>query len=226
MSNFTTIKPRAKREPKVECICQQCEKSFSRASSKVKRGAGKYCSRACRDLSRTTRMNCICQQCGKSFELKPSAVKRGWGKSCSRACANLLLIKQVDCVCGQCGNSFKAHPSAIKRGGGKYCSPQCFGLAHTGETSYSWRGGHRYYRGKNWGTQRKLAYARDSGICQHCGKKSQKGKPKNAVHHIKRFDEFNGDYLAANQLTNLITLCQPCHMKAEHGIISVQPFLF
>lgn len=175
---------------------------------------------------RQPKVDCICKQCGTLFKLKHSAVKRGWGKYCSRICANLSPSNQVDCVCKHCGNPFQAYPSDIKRGNGKYCSMECSILAHRGEGSSLWRGGFKYYRGKNWLQQRKLAYARDGGICQYCGKKSQKGKPKNGVHHIRPFREFNNDYVSANQLTNLITLCQPCHMKAEHGIIPVQPHLF
>lgn len=36
------------------------------------------------------------------------------------------------------------------------------------------------------------------------------------VHHIKPLREFNGDYLAANQPENLVTLCLSCHGR-WHG---------
>jgi len=99
-------------------------------------------------------------------------------------------------------------------------------LEYRGAKNPEWRGGKSDYRGENWTQQRKLAYNRDNGVCQHCGKKPQKGKRKFQVHHIKPFRLFDGDYEAANQLTNLITLCESCHGKAEHGKIAVQPHLF
>jgi len=118
--------------------------------------------------------------------------------------------------------SFYVYPSAIERGQGKYCSKKCGGLDKSGENHPHWRGGHSNYRGENWNRQRKAAYERDSGTCQYCGKKPKEGEHRCEVHHIIRFMDFNGDYLSANQLTNLITLCQYCHQQAEYGKIPIQ----
>jgi predicted HNH restriction endonuclease len=35
------------------------------------------------------------------------------------------------------------------------------------------------------------------------------------VHHLIPYRTFNGDYLAANRLANLISVCRPCHWKRE-----------
>lgn len=218
--NDSITKPRAKRQSKVERACGQCETVFLASPSRIKIGSDKYCSRGCADLARRNRTEHKCPQCGKLFILRPSEVG---GKYCSRDCYSKSRPQLINCICKQCGIEFTRRPS---EGNGLYCSKQCQGIALRGENHPRWRGGHSNYRGKNWSQQRKLAYARDRGICQYCGVKSQKGKSKNSVHHIKRFSDFNGDYISANQLTNLITLCQPCHMKAENGRIPIQPHLF
>lgn len=182
--------------------------------------------------SKKIKFNCV--HCQKPFERLPSEVKRGAGKYCSNQCSGIARTKpkqykrrfKVNCECEYCGIIFKAKPSNIERRGVRFCSRTCSGLAQRGENSPTWRGGHGKYRGENWNEQRKLAYNRDQGICQHCERKPKQGIKKCAVHHIKPFREFGDDYVTANQLTNLITLCHPCHMRAEHGNIPVQPYLF
>lgn len=208
------------------CTCGQCNTEFYVKPSQLKRGHGKYCSRTCSYLSQQNRVDCVCNQCGKLFQESVSKMKEGKGKYCSKFCYGNSKQNQVECICKQCGGLFTVIPAYIKRGGGKYCSQICHGIASRGKGHPLWRGGLRRSRGSNWSVQKKLAYTRDKGICQHCGKKPVKGKRKFQVHHIKPYREFNDDFLKANKLTNLITLCQPCHSKAEHGKIVIQPYLF
>lgn len=77
--------------------------------------------------------------------------------------------------------------------------------------------------GKNWHAQRKAALERDNYTCQKCG---HVGKCKNRywdvhVHHKRKIAWFVNsatgevDYAAANDLSNLITLCGPCHRYAD-----------
>jgi 5-methylcytosine-specific restriction endonuclease McrA len=71
--------------------------------------------------------------------------------------------------------------------------------------------------GTSWPLQRALAFSRDGGRCQspdHDAARSANARL--LVHHIKPLRDFNGDTEAANQLSNLITLCNPCH-GAEHS---------
>lgn len=208
---------------KINCTCEQCGKPFTRYPSEIKRGYGKYCCRACMDIGRQNLSIQICEQCKNEFRATGSAKRRNPGRFCSRECLFQSMRTRIDCVCLQCGNAFTTLPKEIKKGAGKYCSNECRGLALRGENSPHWRGGHDSYRGENWMHQRQLAWKRDKGICQHCGKKSK--KRKHDVHHIRPFRLYNGDYVAANELTNLITLCQTCHKLAEHGSIEIQPYL-
>lgn len=85
--------------------------------------------------------------------------------------------------------------------------------------------------GPNWEQQRNAARARDDFKCRQCGKAEFPPSPtgrgaggegrQHDVHHIKPFRTFgyvpgvNENYLQANVLENLITLCRACHRRAE-----------
>ncbi len=78
----------------------------------------------------------------------------------------------------------------------------------------------RFGRGPNWSQMRKRARERDGYRCQHCGAPEREGQ-EHDVHHLRPFREFgyrpgeNDNYLAANQLNNLVTLCRACHWRAD-----------
>ncbi len=78
-----------------------------------------------------------------------------------------------------------------------------------GEKAWNWNGGKGYERGDDWDTQRKLCYKRDKYICQDCG--IVRSKTLLAAHHLIGYR-----YTMNNDLSNLITLCFPCHGK-RHG---------
>lgn len=79
-----------------------------------------------------------------------------------------------------------------------------------GALNPAWRGGHLEYRGENWSAQRAAARKRDNDTCQDCGRHGR----NLPVHHITPF-RLCADYLAANDLSNLRTLCPPCHSQAD-----------
>jgi DEAD/DEAH box helicase domain-containing protein len=66
--------------------------------------------------------------------------------------------------------------------------------------------------GSNWPRQRDLARARDGFRCQICG--TPEGNRSHHVHHKIPFRQFDS-VEQANQLANLITLCNSCHRKVE-----------
>jgi 5-methylcytosine-specific restriction endonuclease McrA len=87
--------------------------------------------------------------------------------------------------------------------------------APTGPDSYNWRGGYAPYYGPGWTRQRRAARRRDKYTCQRCGiHEDELGEQLN-VHHIKALREFNGDFDAANKLSNLICYCRTCHSIVE-----------
>jgi len=164
--------------------------------------------------------------CGNAFEVKP--YQKETAKYCSRKCKGLAYRTKAEVPCLLCGKPFMTWPSVYGKGH-SYCSEECsrkaLSISKQGDRNPAWRGGCRLDRGRNWSSQRKLALKRDGDVCQYCGKKNKPGRRKFAVHHIKPFRTFNGDYIQANQLSNLIVLCGPCHGKAETGKIAIQPKL-
>lgn len=81
--------------------------------------------------------------------------------------------------------------------------------------SPNWRGGYAPYYGPNWREQARQARKRDGYTCQDCGKVQH--RPALDVHHLVARQEFGADYVAANELANLITLCKSCHSARGSG---------
>ncbi len=69
--------------------------------------------------------------------------------------------------------------------------------------------------GPNWPRQRDLARARDGFRCQVCG--TPEGDKAHHVHHKIPFRMFDNAE-QANQLVNLITVCNSCHRKIETAV--------
>ena len=79
---------------------------------------------------------------------------------------------------------------------------------YTGSDHPNWQGGKSFESyGKEFDIKlRELIRERDGYCCRICGVKQE--KRKHAIHHI--------DYIKKNNdPINLITLCQPCHMKTN-----------
>jgi DEAD/DEAH box helicase domain-containing protein len=74
--------------------------------------------------------------------------------------------------------------------------------------------------GPNWAAQRDAARQRDGYRCRACGAPERRDR-QHDVHHQRPFREFgyapgeNENYLQANALENLLTLCPRCHQRAE-----------
>ena len=77
--------------------------------------------------------------------------------------------------------------------------------------------------GDNWYAQRAKALVRDEYTCRKCGHVGMRrhgGYYDVHVHHKRKIAWYVGatglvDYCAANDLSNLITLCQRCHKVAD-----------
>lgn len=189
------------------------------------------------------RITSTCPICGKSFQVYESQRKDEPRRCCSLACAGMWRSRttsgeqswrwnRIPVSCQFCGKVFEVIPSQLARGRGRFCGRACRGMWQSryivGFYSPSWRGGHATYYGPNWPTQQRSARKRDGYACQHCGKRQKKHGRSFEVHHIQPFREFgyvcgaNDNYLAANELSNLITLCRKCHWDAEFGKIPIQ----
>jgi len=94
---------------------------------------------------------------------------------------------------------------------------------YTGEEAANWQGGYEEYYGPNWPKQRRKRLDRDGWECVVCSVSNEEHKNRIGtslhVHHIQPMREFKEentvDYESANDVENLITLCQSCHNKWE-----------
>lgn len=83
-----------------------------------------------------------------------------------------------------------------------------------GESSPSWRGGWQPYYGKDWNKQNRETRKRDNHTCQGCGIHQSDLTYTLEVHHKKPVRLFANPN-DANSIDNLVTLCRPCHVKAD-----------
>jgi 5-methylcytosine-specific restriction endonuclease McrA len=175
--------------------CKVCGKEF--VYNPRSRHA-KYCSLVCYQTNRAASI-AFCVVCGKEFKYSPNSHK---GKYCSNACRKNLITQK----CFTCGKEFSSHPSDSR----KYCSRHCYDIAQN-------KGKNSSYRGPGWVTQRNLARQRDRFTCQRCGKTEKELGKHLSAHHKIPFRLFGiTRYKEANQLENLVCLCDSCHHTVEH----------
>lgn len=202
----------------------------------------RYCSRACQPHTKDKTKWAVftCQWCGKEFET--------WAyrnpTHCSSQCRSEYGARQpklnarrpenfVTIICEVCGKEFTLHKAGVANGRVRVtCSKECSAKRHSenmmGSNHPRYKGGTSHPdRGSNWQSQKQRALKRDGRTCQICGKKPKKGQRWVIdVHHIMPYKLFNGDFLAANQLRNLITLCRRCHSQVEKGKLACPRPLF
>ena len=159
----------------------------------------------------------ICKFCGKVIKNFPSRKPKIF---CDQDCRHLWEETQlVEKTCIGCGTKFKVMKC---RDSFKYCSHECYTSNIAEENNPHWRGGRRYNYGPNWERQAAKARERDNFTCQCCNKHQDDWYRSLDVHHIIPFRKFGREnYLQANDLKNLISLCTPCHLKIEYGKLSL-----
>jgi len=113
-------------------ICSVCNKSFIVKEYLVKKGFGKFCSRACQHTLYPKRIIKRCLQCGKQIETQPS--KQFLVKFCSKKCTDDYSRDYVARICQHCHKEFQTPRFRIKKGRGLFCSWKCF-KKYRGETS-------------------------------------------------------------------------------------------
>lgn len=179
-----------------------------------------------------------CDYCGDEYEKYAS--RDGETRYCSMECKNNHISVEyvgenannwqggeVEVVCKNCGDGFSVSPSDKDRR--TCCSNECKGELYSeireGEF-FPWYDTDKTDRyGPSWPKQRQQALERDNYTCQACGleeKEHWRGFP---VHHIiprKKFVDNSGefDHEKANELDNLVTLCDRCHNKWEGWCLS------
>ncbi len=176
-----------------------------------------------------------CEICGKSFWIHPFGLKnKKNGRFCSMKCMTVWRSKEwtgennpnfrnamIDRTCQYCKKQFRASKKQIlsKHKGKescKFCSKTCYNL-------FMLKPGSTRTRGGGWNSQKKQSRKRDRYQCQICGVTKTRMDEGLPVHHIVPFRLFgyvpgkNNNHLIANQLDNLITLCNKHHIGYCEG---------
>lgn len=103
----------------------------------------------------------------------------------------------------------------------KYCSNSCRSLvvSNTSANPFKSKETNPNYKngsGAHQKSQKKKAFKRDNKTCQRCSKDLQGIKYE--VHHIIPRKTFI-DLTVADDLNNLISLCNPCHSEVEFATV-------
>lgn len=194
-----------------EITCEQCGRMFRRANTeKLSRNKHNFCSRACFSE---------------------------WKKAAFAGENNPHWSEPVRKPCDFCGNPLERNPARVGKTERRYhfCNKTCRAnwqsLHKSVENSSLWQGSPFGSYGPNWKLRRRETRKRDGYECQHCHITQKELGRALDVHHIIPFAKFgyipgeNDNYKQANELSNLITLCHPCHLRAEAGNIEIQPKL-
>ena len=155
----------------------------------------------------------ICDNCGETFRRQNHQIKDQEHCFCSTECCREWQSGEIlQLTCENCGNDFQRPAYRFKGQEHVFCSPECKKTFMRGDKIYNYKGSYEPYYGPNWREQRVKARERDGHICQECGKPEAELDRKLDVHHIAPFREFGlKNYIQANDLSNLISLCAPCH---------------
>lgn len=210
-----------------ERICPHCGTTFS-VTPHIKK---KYCSKGCSSKALAEkskkRVIVLCAYCGEETEKIPSHVADGKNNFCSTAChgkwksEHLVgeaspTYSKVKTTCSACGNEIAVVKSVYGKHSHNYCSVECMGIAYRerllGDANPHWKGGRhgRSEYGPTWWEARRKTLARDANTCQLCKVKEDDLEEALSVHHIRPFRLWRRA-TEANQLSNLVALCRPCH---------------
>ncbi|MCT8138680.1 HNH endonuclease [Anaerobacillus sp. CMMVII] len=220
---------------KIKTKCSNCGKAFSKKRSTIKKN--NFCSIECMyehfrkekgNQHLVKKIKLTCHYCQNDFYVIYS--RKDTAKYCSKNClgkangqrAKIAYRKRTIVHCVNCIKQIEKKPSVVRKR--NFCSEKCMGEYYaksgmfSGENSGTWQGGDIDYYGPNWREQRRMARSRDHFTCQECGKTEDEYGQELSVHHKIPFREFGGDWKKANQLSNLISLCEyPCHRNRHRN---------
>ena len=117
-------------------------------------------------------------------------------------------------ICKNCKEIYYRPQWILNQNKGKteFCSRRCKGIYwrkyFSDKNNLAWVGGKMTYRGRDWITQRQKILERCKGYCEKCGKFIGNSIP---VHHKIPYRNSR-----INHLSNLLAVCQSCHMKIEY----------
>lgn len=226
-------------------ICPICQKEFNPPAKQL---GQTYCSRECWRISKLKQVERTCESCGKTFSVYQA---RGDARFCSFECYSAKVEKQCT-YCGSafyvkrskvdkrntCSRSCAAKLRAAEGRSphqGKPNSPEARAKVSVGLRRYYAGAPERHWNYKDgpfvqkrgiwsqWQSLRNQTRERDGYRCFVCGRTEAELGKQLSIHHIRPF-RFFADSSEANDLSNLVSLCQSCHMKVEHGKIDLSGF--
>jgi 5-methylcytosine-specific restriction endonuclease McrA len=205
-----------------EIDCENCNKTITKEPNEIKRSENNFCSPKCHNEHQRNMKEC--NECGAEYY--------GGGKNrefCSTKCfGKSKRVKKIEKECPECNEISLVYPHYSKKHDNVFCSSSCRSdwleknsLFATDNPNY--KDGKYNGFGSNWHKKREEALERDNYVCQNCSKTKEENGRSLSVHHIKPRSEFiqneNTEVEESNKLSNLVTLCRGCHMKAEHNNI-------
>lgn len=225
-------------------VCGHCESEFYSKHEK------KFCSEECRETAvsfegknnpnyRGGKESTQCEFCEASFEYWPSEKP---GRYCKRCVEEKQWRYDRDITgaqnprwnggkrtveCDTCDKPVERRPSRL-RTEHVFCSDDCqyewLSETFTGEGHPNWKGGTNANYGQGWRRVRERALERDDRECVICGTTKEELGRNPDVHHIVPVRAFIETPVTAafdaHYLENVVSLCPPCHRRAEFKNIS------
>lgn len=191
--------------------CEWCHREFEINCNNRR---NRFCSKECvKQYQRSKREKYYCVECGAEIEYSGRNYPRKYCDKCVVLNNHKQQKDRILTHCGYCGKELYVIKSRYEKQKYCYCNEQCmakhYSEIYTGENSPTWNGGKRHYTG-GWLQARNEARQRDNYSCQMCGITEQEYGKEMSVHHIKKYKSFD-DKFEANQLENLVCLCEHCH---------------
>ena len=199
---------------------------------------GEYCSQSCVkshfSKERTgKRVMVTCKQCGENHSVYPYRAKKQFSNGEMECCVS-CMDKAVERDCSWCGQTLEVHKYRVSEQSNHFCSEHCDrkwrSERYSGDTHPNWKGGYRDVPlGKNWNEKRKERLEVDNRKCLNCGltqdeSYSEFSRDLHVHHRVPRMEYYKDDTKTveeSNKVSNLMTLCQNCHMKVENEKVVV-----
>lgn len=230
---------------RVDVECAACGDTISRRQSEADNTERNFCSAECQSdwladnntgedhpLYEGGEGRQECDNCGSVFRKHDSKL-RGDHVFCSVTCKaewqsqhhtgkNNPAYNSTEVNCDQCGESIQRPAHVESSQSHHFCSTSCYGSWRSKniveESHHAWEGGQPEY-GNGWNTpKRRQVRVRDQARCQDCGMTESEHmdiyERKLNIHHITPARQFD-DPQKRNAVSNLITLCIPCHATWE-----------
>lgn len=203
-------------------VCEWCGKSFSVTCETKK---NRFCSAECVSAyKRSKRKKYFCKSCGTEIIFTGDRYyKKIYCDECAKNRPWSSKPKRITLQCGYCGKPIEVIASRAAKNKYCYCDMDCmskhYAEIYSGENSPAWKGGKGHHYIGNFFHQRNEARKRDNYTCQLCGVTEEEFEKQMSAHHIKPYREFE-DKEEANQLDNLVCLCESCH-RFVHSNLNV-----